>query len=118
MRISDWSSDVCSSDLADHAAGDASAAVAAGIGLHVVGASVDDEGGAVGVEHAIVAGKRRPDKLERRAADLARLDGHIEHAAVVRAPRLLAPAPRPWQVPVRAGARAPARRSLANSVDV
>src|SRR3546814_7126591 len=53
MRISDWSSDVCSSDLLaaaadDHAAGNAAAAVAAGVALVIVGTGMDDERRAIG----------------------------------------------------------------------
>src|SRR3546814_6394854 len=84
MRISDWSSDVCSSDLRtgalaaallavaadDHAASDAAAAVAAGVALVIVGAGMDDESGAVGIEQPAVALEARTDEVQRRAADL------------------------------------------------
>src|SRR3546814_7724368 len=66
----------------------------------------------------MVSGKRRPDKMDRRAADLARLDGQIGQVAVVRAHRIVAPVLRPGRVPVRAGAREVGRRALADAMDV
>src|SRR3546814_17178981 len=82
MRISDWSSDVCSSDLLaaaadDHAAGNAAAAVAAGVALVIVGTGMDDERRAIGIEQPAVAFETRTDEVQRRAADLVGFDHEI-----------------------------------------
>src|SRR3546814_15242652 len=82
MRISDWSSDVCSSDLLaaaadDHAAGNAAAAVAAGVALVIVGTGMDDERRAIGIEQPAVAFETRTDEVQRRAAALVGFDHEI-----------------------------------------
>src|SRR3546814_1039173 len=109
MRISDWSSDVCSSDL--HAAGNAAAAVAAGVALVIVGTGMDDERRAIGIEQPAVAFETRTDEVQRRAADLVGFDHEIGQVAMMRAHRIFAAMLRAGRVPVRARAREVGRRS-------
>src|SRR5690349_17574600 len=69
----------------DHAARDAATAVAAGIGLVIVGSGVDHKGGAVGIEQSAVALEARADETQRRAADLVGLDHEVGQVAMMRA---------------------------------
>src|SRR3546814_3515322 len=106
MRISDWSSDVCSSDLLaaaadDHAAGNAAAAVAAGVALVIVGTGMDDERRAIGIEQPAVAFETRTDEVQRRAADLVGFDHAIGQVAMMRAHRIFAAMLRDGRVPGR-----------------
>src|SRR3546814_20057830 len=74
MRISDWSSDVGSSDLAG---------VAGGVAHVVVDAGVDDDGGAVAVEQLIVDCQVGVEHFDGQLAGGRHVD--VGHVAGVRA---------------------------------
>src|SRR3546814_10462491 len=78
MRISDWSSDVCSSDLVRQARPDEAAhpkrRVRLGIAERTVDAEGGDAGGAVEIDDDLVVGNRqRGDQVDRR---LEPVDAH------------------------------------------
>src|SRR3546814_8580153 len=99
MRISDWSSDVCSSDLAD-------ATLLAAAGLHRLGQ--DDVGSPVPVEVMLPAPAQGAIGIEVRAADsdATRLLAEINHEptfdAVMMERALLAALGGPCRSPVAA----------------
>src|SRR3546814_7758142 len=74
MRISDWSSDVGSSDVAG---------VAGGVAHVVVDAGVDDDGGAVAVEQLIVDCQVGVEHFDGQLAGGRHVD--VGHVAGVRA---------------------------------
>jgi len=68
----------------DHAAGDAIAGVAGGIGLHIIGFGVNDDGGATVAEEGMGAvGKGDVFVVHAEFGFAFRIDGKVEHVAGV-----------------------------------
>ena len=98
--------------------GDARAAVPGGVRPHVVGARVDDERRAIGVEQAAIALETRSDEVQRRTADRIGFDDEVRQVAMMRAHRIVAAMLDPGRVPVRPGAGEIGRVALADGMDV
>ena len=99
----------------EHAAGDPPTAIAAGIGLQIVGGRMDDDRRAIGVEEPR-NGRPRQHDAQRTASVIA--DGHVGHVALVRPLRIEAAMLALRGVPVTAGGGEVGRVAAADGMDM